>query len=244
MIERLISFAGSGSGAYGAVVLGSDGDPDAAAAYVGGPEGGLEIPDVTASRGDGVLRLQAGDGEAVIGLAAQTSPLGFETGPGRSVSVQAVGASLELSGSAADLVGPGFEATGVAWTLEGESDQSSLRTAFAALADGSMFVIFGLRPSDGSDHGAETIGAARIAKDGAVTSYAEPLLSTEYDATGAQTRATLELWADEESGLPTRGAGRRELGGRAALGEGALEAARFEWRLDGVGGFGGYEIFS
>lgn len=239
MVERLISFAGSENGAYGCVTLGA-GNRDAAA-VLARPGGSLALAEAEVTRGEGTLRLTAPEGELIVGLAAQTSPLAFETGPSRRVTVQAVGASVELGAAASERFAGGFEATGVSWALEGESDQSLLRTLWAALADGSVFVLFALRSADADEHGAETIGAARIARDGAVASYAEPLLSTEYDADRGHQRATLELWGEEE-GLPTRGAGRLELGGSVRAGGAELHAARFGWRLDGTPGFGAYEI--
>ena len=247
MVERLISFAGSDSGLYGAVALtgAAEAGESVASAFVGGPDGSVGFEQAEVSRGEGTLRLASDGEELILGLAAQTSPLGFETGPSRSLTVQAVGASAELSGPGADTLGSGFEATGVSWVVQGEADQALLRTAWSALADGSLLVLFALRPAGADNHGEETVGAARIGRDGSVTPYAEPLLSTEYDAEGAHTRATLELWGpDEDEGVPaTRGAGTRELGGRSRLGGGELAAARFGWRLDAMQGFGGYEIF-
>ena len=198
MIDRLISFADPEGEAYGAIGLAGD---RAAGGYVLGPGGALKIADGRASRGEGSLRVEAGDGELILGLAAQTSPLGFETGEGRRVTVQAVGASGECRGS-------GFEATGVAWTIEGEDDQGSLRTLWAALGDGSLLVLFELGAQGAADHGSEPSAAARTSRDGGVDSYTEPLLSTEYDAAVSHTRATLELWAadPEEGALAERGA--------------------------------------
>jgi hypothetical protein len=217
--------------------------PAGGAALVCGPGATVALDDAEVSRGEGTLRLAAEGGELILGLAAQTSQLGFETGAGREVGVQAVGASGELraAGSAEPI---GLEASGVSWTIAGEDDQGALRTAWAMLADGSLLVLFSLRPAAVDHHGSETVGAVRIAKDGAVTPFAEPLISTEYDAAGRQTRATLELWGENEDGLAVRGGGRRAAGGTARLGGGTLEAARFEWRVDGVGGLGGYEIIS
>ena len=246
MIERLISFADADANVYGTVALGGDGEGNGslAAGFLGDEGTSLAIDRAAATRGDGSLRIDAGWGELVLGLSAQTSPLAFETGPGRSVSIQAIGASLETKGRAAGTLAGGFEATGVAWQIEGEGDQASLRTAWAELDDASLLALFTLRPAGADDHGAETVGAARIGKGGAVSAYDEPLLSTEYDADGAQTRATLELWSGEDDGLPTRGAGRRAFGGRGRAAGGVIEAARFEWSVDGVPGHGGYEIFS
>lgn len=234
MIERLISFAAPGDGGYGAVVL----EGEAAAGYFAA-EGDepTAFHDAVAGRGEGTLRIGSEAGDLVLGLVAQTTPLGFETGEGRSVTAQAIGVSAEGPGAA------GLEGIGVSWTIAGESDQGALRTCWSALADESLFVLFALRPAEAADHAAETVGAARIGKDGSVVSYAEPLLSTEYDAAGHHTRATLELWGAEE-GMPERGAGNRTIGGAARLGAGHVEAAGFGWRLEGSAGVGGYEIYS
>lgn len=236
MLERLISFAASDGDAYGAIAL--DGE-DAAAAFTGDGATTHAIGDVRAERGDGAIRLPGGDGaDLVLGIAAGTSPLGFETQDGRKVSVQAVGVSGDLPG------GGSFEGPGVSWTLEGDPPPAAVRTLWSLQADGSLLVLFAVRDPGAGNHAEETLGAALIQRDGKVESYAQPLLSTEYDAAGEQTRATLELWGDEESEVPARGAGKRLFGGSAQLGEGALVAARFDWRLEGVGGAGGYEIFT
>ncbi len=240
MIERLISFAAADGDAYGSIAL--SGERGAALLTVG--ERVLSLDNYVATRGSGTLRLSGEAGELILGLAAQTSQLGFETGEGRSVGVQAVGVSGESSGLEGLDGLDGFEATGVAWSIEGEDDQGGLRALWGAFDDGSLLVLFGLRPEGVPDHGDETLAAARIAKDGAVISYEQPLLSTEYDAAGSPTRATLELWGDGEDDLPTRGAGSRTGGGRSRLGDSTLEAARLALRLDGKPGVGGYEIFA
>jgi len=113
-------------------------------------------------------------------------------------------------------------------------------------ADGALLVLFALRPADAGDHGSETVGAARIDRDGAVTAYAEPLISTEYDVSGTQTRATLELWHDdaEDGAIADRAGGTRVSGGAGRIAAQTLEAARFDWRVGGVPGIGAYEILS
>jgi hypothetical protein len=236
VIDRLISFADPEGEAYGAVALAGD---RAAGGYLRAPDSALSIDDGEVTRGEGTLRIAAEGEDLILGLAAQTSPLAFETGEGRSVTVQAVGASCERGSS-------GFEARGVAWAIEGEHDQGSLRTIWALLADGTLLVLFALRPTDAGDHGSETVGAARITREGGVTSYAEPLLSTEYDASGSHTRATLELWqADPEEGaFADRAGGTRVAGGAGRIAGQTLAAARFDWRLAGTPGVGAYEIIS
>jgi hypothetical protein len=239
LIERLISFAAAdeaGGRRYGAVALDAD---ERAAALLADPEGTVALEHAGWSRGEGTVRVASGEDELVLGLAAHTSQLAFEIGPEQTVSVQAVGASVDGRGA---LAGRGFEADGVVWTVRGEDDAASLRTLWARLADGSLLALFALASPTTRGHGEETIGAARIASGGAVTSYAEPLLSTEYDADGSHTRATLELWTADEEGLATRGAGLRTAGGEAAMNGSSLRAAGFGWRLEGLAGIGGYEI--
>jgi hypothetical protein len=236
VIDRLISIVDPQGEAYGAIALQGE---RAAGGYLRGPDSSLAIDDGSATRGEGAVRIETGGEDLVLGLAAQTSPLAFETGEGRSVTVQAVGASCQHGPS-------GFEARGVAWAIEGEHDQGSLRTLWALLADGTLLLLFALRPTEAGDHGSETIGAARITRDGGVTSYAEPLISTEYDASGSHTRATLELWqADSEEGaFAERAGGTRVSGGAGRIAGQALEAARFDWRVGGTPGVGAYEILS
>lgn len=235
MIERLISFAAADGGGYGAVAIDGSG---AAAAWLtqGADTAATALSDAPIERGEGSLRIGEG---LVVGLAAQTSPLGFETGRDRGLTLQAIGASVESGGA-------GFEGLGISWSLAGERDQLAFRSAWAAIAGGDLLVVFGLRGPEAEGHGGETVGAVRIGRGGAVRPYTEPLLSTEYDRSGAQTRATLELWGggEDEESLAERGGGVRVAGGSAELGDGILRAARFAWRVEGEPGVGGYDLFS
>ncbi len=175
----------------------------------------------------------------MLGLVARTTPLAFETGPDRAVEVQSIGVSASLTADGAE---SGFEAEGVAWAVSGEDDQGSIRTLWSLGRDG-LFAMFALREPQAANHAAETVGAVRIAPDGGVTAYEEPLLSTEYDGAGRQTRATLELWGGDGDGIADRGGGKRLAGGCGRIGDADLEAAAFAWTMGGRPGFGGYEIF-
>ena len=74
--------------------------------------------------------------------------------------------------------------------------------------------------------------------------YEEPLLSTEYDAAGHQTRATLELWGGSEDAIADRGGGRRLSGGTGQIGNSKLEGASFAWSIGGTPAVGAYEIYT
>lgn len=231
MIERLLSFADPSSNGYGAIALGDSG----AAAWCVSGDSELRLDDAEASRGDGSLRLTTPAATLVLGIAAHSDPLGFETAAGTAVGLQAVGVSGELPG------GGDLEGQGVVWSFgQDDDDATLLRSLWAMGADRSLFVLFATGTNGSAGHASERLGAARIARDGGTTGFAEPLLSTEYDGAGSHRRATLELWPEE--GMAERGAGRRESGGMATLGGSGLAAARFAWSMGGTPAVGGYEI--
>lgn len=78
--------------------------------------------------------------------------------------------------------------------------------------------------------------------DGAPAEVSETLLSTEYGPDGVQRRATLELWLDDDSSQPLRGAG--TLISSSTVQHPGLqgEIAFFRWSLEGREGLGHYEV--
>lgn len=239
MVERLLSFAEPAGAAYGAIAGDSEGTATALVLQRSAEPVAIEGGELRA--GQGTLSVLGGELSLVTGLAAQSSPLGFEAPGGFTAAVQAVTASVELKNGEG-----GFEAVGVAWSFgpAEREPESVLRTLWSRQRDGSLLAVFAVRPAGGSDHAEEEVGAALIGRDGEVRSFAEPLLSTEYDSAGAHTRATLELWGDEEGAPADRAGGTRQLGGAAGLGALRIEAARFEWSVRGAAGLGAYEIVS
>jgi hypothetical protein len=238
MIERLISFAaGDGSG-YGSLAI----EAERGAAMLRWGDREVALPDAAVSRGEGAIRLspgQAADPETdlILGVSATTSPLAFEAPGGIRAELQ----GLSVSGEHPDL--DPLEGTGIAWSF-GFADEppASLRSLWCAGPGGGLLAGFAARPHDVSDHGSEQVGIVSISRNGQARSYAEPLISTEYDAAGSQMRATLELWGTDEGAIAERGAGRRVAGGEVRLGEATLRAAQFAWRLGGEDGIGGYDI--
>jgi hypothetical protein len=236
MVERLFSFTDPESGNYGSVAI----SRDRVAAVIANAGEVVEIDDGVATRKDGSLRVDSNVGTLVLGLAAQTTPLAFEIGPDATLELQSVGVSSSFSGPGGEA---GFEGTGVGWALSGDEAARSLRVLWA-IGEGKLLAMFALREEGVGDHGSETVGAVRISTDGSVLAYDEPLLSTEYDAAGRQTRATLELWGGSEDAIADRGGGRRLSGGTGQIGNSKLEGASFAWSIGGVPAAGAYEIYT
>lgn len=203
----------------------------------------------------GARALALGDGEPVEATAdapleqgrarleGELGPLEVAWSPaGPALGFAVDGATMSVHGIAASTTGPAAPASGpgVAWELPDEG-WSTIRTVWAVTARSELLVLVALRPEGAREHGEELVGAARIAPREEPLEYVEPLLSTEYDGTGAHVRATLELWA-EGAEIAERGAGRRVVAGGLATPYGRLEAARFAWGIDGEAAAGGYEI--
>ena len=186
--------------------------------------------------GEGRIELDGSEPDGGV-LEIAWSPAGpmleFEMGAG---AARVHGIAASVTGSGSPLSGPG-----VLWDLP-LAGSSLLRTAWAATSKGALTVLLGLRPDDAGEHGEEIVGAARMLPGAEPYGYVEPLLSTEYDRSGAHTRATLELWTDGDGHPPERGAGLRICGAADDGPGGELRAARFDWSIDGSQAIGAYEI--
>jgi len=210
------------------------GDEDGATALRTG-EGETLRASSDAPIGEGRTELDSEAGELQVSWNPAGPLLEFAMGDS---GVRVHGIAASLSGAGGPLSGPG-----VLWDLPA-AGHSAIRTAWAATAKSALTLLISSRPEDSREHGEEMVGAARLLPGAEPFGYVEPLLSTEYDSTGAHTRATLELWEAEAEGAPARGAGTRIAGAALELGEARLEAARFRWGLDGSPAIGAYEILT
>ena len=124
-----------------------------------------------------------------------------------------------------------------------EADDIVLRRSIGIVfSDGGLLALTAVRPAGGEGHGEERIAAVLCGPDGAPVEVSETLLSTEYGPDGVQRRATLELWTDEESGQPLRGAGTL-ISASSVRREGLnAEIAFFRWSVEGRDGLGHYEV--
>jgi hypothetical protein len=120
--------------------------------------------------------------------------------------------------------------------------QVQRRAIGIVFSDGGLLALTSTLPGDRAGHGEEEVAAVLCDPDAAPVEFAEALLSTEYGPDGVQRRATLELWADVESGHPLRGAG--SLISSVAVHRRGLESqiAFFRWSVEGREGLGHYEV--
>ena len=116
------------------------------------------------------------------------------------------------------------------------------RSIGIAFSDGGLLALSAVRPEGSGGHGEERIAAVLCDPDGAPVEVSETMLSTEYGPDGAQRRATLELWLDEEGGQPLRGAGTLISASQVSHPGLTGTIAFFRWALEGREGLGHYEV--
>jgi hypothetical protein len=116
------------------------------------------------------------------------------------------------------------------------------RSIGIVFSDGGLLAVSAMRPRGAGGHDEESVAAVLCGADGAPADVSETLLSTEYGPDGVQRRATLELWVDDESGQPLRGAG--TLINATSVDHPGLQGciAFFRWSLEGREGLGHYEV--
>ena len=113
--------------------------------------------------------------------------------------------------------------------------------AITALVDEQHAVVaLARRPRGAVGHGDEEVVAALV-EDDALLEVETARISTVYDGGGRQRSAGLELWLPGED-YPRRATGSATAGASIVLGGVRVDAAVFEWRMEGRVGAGSYEL--
>jgi hypothetical protein len=120
------------------------------------------------------------------------------------------------------------------------SDLDAIRAVSAVLDRESAVFLTSRRPRDAAGHGMEDVHAVIVA-GGRALDVEEARLSTVYDRDGRQRTAGLELWLPGED-YPRRASGSAQAGASIMLGGVRVDAAVFEWRMEGRSGAGAYEL--
>ena len=120
------------------------------------------------------------------------------------------------------------------------AELDALRAVSAVLDRENAVFLSARRPRNALGHGEERIDAVVISA-GEARDVEDARLSTVYDANGRQRTAGLELWLPGED-YPRRGSGTAQAGASIVLGGVRVDAAVFEWHLDGRTGAGAYEL--
>src|ERR1700748_1482024 len=123
-----------------------------------------------------------------------------------------------------------------------ESGQIVRRSIGIVFSDGGLLALTASLPRHRGEHGEEEVAAVLCDPDAGPVQFDEALISTEYGEDGVQRRATLELWPEEDSAQPLRGAGTLISSSHVELQGLGSEIAFFRWSIEGREGLGTYEI--
>lgn len=187
---------------------------------------------------DGPLTLETERGSLEVQIDSQGEPIVFDgelTGK-REARLARMTGSLVNNGETLEL-----DCSGVLHSRSEPSAPSNLqRDLTIILSDGGLICLAAAAPVGTTRHSDEESIAA-IAHPGGYVEFEEVLLSTEYDGSGRQRRATLELWPASDEIAVLHGAGTVITGCTAKVGGRQINTALFRWSLDGHLGMGRYE---
>jgi hypothetical protein len=120
------------------------------------------------------------------------------------------------------------------------AELDALRAVSAVLDRENAVFVGARRPRGAAGHGFEQVSAVLIAA-GQARTVEDARLSTVYDADGRQRTAGMELWLPGED-YPHRASGTAQAGASVVLGGVRVDAAVFEWHMEGRTGAGAYEL--
>jgi hypothetical protein len=115
-----------------------------------------------------------------------------------------------------------------------------LRSVTAVFDEGHAVFAVAHRPRGADGHGAELVQATVLVA-GELRAVEDARLSTVYDGAGRQRTVGLELWLPGEE-FPLRASGRATAGTTLDLEGLSVNAAAFDWRMEGRNGAGSYEL--
>lgn len=197
---------------------------------------------------DGVrleMRTEDAEVEAMLVPSAGTveprSAEGAEP-PGGALEAAICTATIRSKGWGRTFQSPGHLSRWAADPLEGAG---RFRHLAVEAAQGQLLLLCSRGAPGAENHSEEEAAAWLLEPEGGAVTFGEALLSTQYDETGRQTRAGLELWHEGEEqttrAAATRAAGTR-LGGTEAAVPG-VTAALLRCSTEGTEGLGGYLVW-
>jgi hypothetical protein len=192
--------------------------------------------------GAATLEIEAGDQTLEATLAPHTAEVPLADSDGHDPH------GLRFSACAAEVRSSGgdqtFSCTGyiARWSTDPVEGAGAYR--FLAIERGgeSFLIATAVGASGSESHGDERTSGWQLDGETAAP-FAESLISTQYDASGDQTRLGLELWP-VDADQSTRAAATRVSGSSLGVVEsGATRAGLFRCHSDGTEGFGSYLLW-
>jgi hypothetical protein len=120
------------------------------------------------------------------------------------------------------------------------SELDAVRGVTAVFGEDRAAFVLARRPRGALGHGHEEV-EAKLVLDGQLTDVETARISTVYDGDGRQRTAGLELFLPGED-FPRRASGRVRAGASLSLEGLRVNAAVFEWHMEGREGVGAYEL--
>jgi hypothetical protein len=120
------------------------------------------------------------------------------------------------------------------------SELDAVRGVTAVFGDDRAAFVLARRPHGALGHGQEIV-EAKLLLDGELADVETARISTVYDGDGRQRSAGLELFLPGED-FPRRASGTVRAGASLSLEGLRVNAAVFDWRMEGREGVGGYEL--
>jgi hypothetical protein len=203
-------------------------------------------PEITAQDGSLELGLTTEKAQVEVTLSprAGTIPLRSADGspaPGGALEAATCTAAVRSAGGGRTLQCPGHMTRWANDPLEGAG---AVRHLAVESGDGTLLVLAAWGAAGADGHGDERTAGWLLDGEGGFSSFAESLISTQYDAQGRLTRAGLELWPHGEEEAMIRSAATRAAATRlGGVEKDGVSAALFRCTTGGSEGLGSYLLW-